>query len=167
MSEELIIEVNKEDRKIDLRPRNDFYDGEHIHRASHLILFNLEGKMLLPRRAKTKRWYPLLYDFAVGGTVEDETYTHCIKREVSEELGIVVPIRKVFKYFSSDSGKDSAFRMIFIAKTNQPIEYNEEVESVRWIFPNELKKDIQQNPQNYAPYFIIGLEKYFSTASGT
>jgi len=166
MSEELIIEVDEYDKEIGLRPRSDFYTGEYIHRASHLILFNEEGKILLPKRAKTKRWYPLHYDYAVGGTVGNETYRDCIQREIPEELGIEIPVKEIFKYFSSDRGIDAAFRMIFVGKTDQQIKPNEEVESIKWVSKEELIKDIKQNPKNYAPYLSKGLEKYFSTASG-
>lgn len=159
MPDELIVEVDKDDKRIGLRPRNDFYTGEHIHRASHLILFNLEGKMLLPKRAKSKRWYPLMYDFAVGGTVGNETYSHCMKREMMEELGISVSFRKAFKYFSLDRGKDAAWRTVFIAKTDLPIKTSDEIESATWVSQEDLKRDIEKNPGNFAPYLLIGLEK--------
>jgi len=166
MSEELIIEVDKNDKKIGLRPRSDFYTGEHIHRASHLILFNLEGKILLPKRAKTKKWYPLHYDYAVGGTVGNETYRNCIQREILEELGIEIPVERAFKYFSLDKGIDAAFRTVFVGRTNQQIKPNEEVDSIKWVSQEELIKNIKQNSKNYAPYLSIGLEKYFSIVLG-
>ena len=160
--EELNIEVDESDKKIGLRRRSDFYTGKYIHRASHLILLNSKNEILLQKRAATKRWYPFLYDYAVGGTVKNETYLDCIKREIREELGIEVSVKRAFKYFTLDKGVDAAFRMVFIGKTGQAIKPNEEIESIRWFSPEELKKDIKHNPQNYTPHLIKGLEKYLS-----
>ena len=50
------IEVDKNDNQIGLRPRDDFYTGKYIHRASHLILFNSKNEILLQHRAPTKKW---------------------------------------------------------------------------------------------------------------
>lgn len=75
------IEVDEKDNVIGFRPRDDFYTGKYIHRASHLILFNSKNEILIQKRASTKKWYPNLYTFSVSGTVADESYEDCIKKE--------------------------------------------------------------------------------------
>ena len=55
---ELISEVDRDDNFLGLRPREDFYLGNHIHRASQLILLDPENRMLLQKRAPGKYWYP-------------------------------------------------------------------------------------------------------------
>jgi len=158
---EWIREVDKNDRVLRLRPRSEFYTGELIHRAVHLILLNSRSQILLQKRAARKRWYPSLYDFAVGGTVGDESYKTRIKREIGEELGVSIPVKKAFKYFTTDPGKDSAFRVVFVGRAEQELIPNEERESLRWFSQEELKEDIAQNPRNYTPHLIKGLEIFF------
>ncbi len=47
--QELRIEVDKDDNRIGLRTKKEFYTGKFIHRASHLILFNSKNEILLHR----------------------------------------------------------------------------------------------------------------------
>ena len=94
---ELISEVDKNDNFLGLREREEFYSGEHIHRAAQLILLNPENKMLIQKRSPQKRWYPERYTYSVSGTVAAESYEACMEREMLEEIGISVPFRKLFK----------------------------------------------------------------------
>ena len=101
---ELISEVDKNDNFLRLRDREEFYSGEHIHRAAQLILLNPENKMLIQKRSSKKRWYPNRYTYSVSGTVADESYEACMMREMLEEIGISIPKTKEpsTRYFQVD-----------------------------------------------------------------
>ena len=90
MNEEMAIEVDANDKPIGLRPREDFHKFNIIHRSSVLLLFNNKNELLLHKRSENKGWFPGLYDFSASGTVNDESYEDCMKREIQEELGIDV-----------------------------------------------------------------------------
>jgi isopentenyl-diphosphate Delta-isomerase len=81
---EMIIEVDKNDNQVGLRPRNHFYNSKHIHRVSHLILFNSKNEILLQLRSPTKKLWPNLFTYSVDGTVVNESYEDCIQREMQE-----------------------------------------------------------------------------------
>jgi isopentenyl-diphosphate Delta-isomerase len=164
MAEEMIMEVDENDNRIGLRPRSDFYGGNLIHRASHLIVLNLADNILLQKRATTKKWYPGLWEYSVSETVKDESYLNTIIRGAMEELGILVSPNKSFKYFTSDEGIDKAWRKVYTQITSQKyFPFDElEIEDVKWFNQEELKRDVKQNPNLFTPHLIKGLEIFFS-----
>jgi len=159
--EEMIIEVDENDKKIGLRPRSEF-TGKYIHRAAHLLLVNSKGELLSQQRSKNKQWYPNRFEFSASGTVGDETYERCLEREIVEELGISVPFQKLFKTKYFDPKVDKAFHMVYWGKSDEPVTIDKnETQMVKWWPLEDLQKDILKNPENYTPSFRISMEKYF------
>lgn len=161
--EEYNIEVDENNRRIGLRPRSDFYTGDYIHRATHLILFNSRGDILLQHRAPTKQWYPDLLTYSVSGTVADESCDTCIAREIQEEIGITVTPRHIFTYpFFAPTKK--AWHYVYVGHSDDPIIPDKtEMSGVVWIAPDQLRADIQKNPHKYTPPFVEGMTRYFTT----
>ncbi len=156
------IEVDKDNNQIGLRPRDDFYTGKYIHRAAHLILFNSKNEILLQHRVSTKKWYPNLLTYSVSGTVANESYEECIKKETQEEIGISTISTKLFTYPFFDTF-DKAWHCVFIGKTDEKITPDKkEIQKIKWIDVNELKKDILKNSSIYTPPFVEGMKRYFN-----
>ncbi len=160
MKRELNIEVNKKNKVIGLRPMTDFLTGKFIHRSAHLILENSGGKILIQKRSKNKKWYPNLYTYSVSGTVANESYKQCIKREMKEEIGISIPVKLLFIYKYFDKS-EKAFHALFYGKSNKKITGDKkEMSSIRWISKEELKKDLLKHRKKYTPHVVFGLKKY-------
>lgn len=160
------IEVDKNDNVIGLRPIEDFYTGKYIHRSSHLILVNLKNQILLQKRAPDKKWYPDLFTYSVSGSVENETYEECIKKEMSEEIGISTIAKYLFKYPFFDK-LDKSWHAVFLGNSDSKIKPDGiEMTEVVWIDANKLKNNIINNPGIYVPHFIIGMNKYFAEFYG-
>lgn len=156
------IEVDANDNPIGLRPRSDFYTGKYIHRSVHLILFNGKTQILLQHRVPTKEIYPDLLDYSVSGTIANESYEDCIKKEMQEELGILIKLKKLFTYHFFDT-YDKAWKCVFTGISDDEIKPDaKEIQEIKWIDANELKKDILKNPQIYTPPFVEGMKKYFN-----
>lgn len=167
---ELISEVDRDDNFLGLRPREDFYSGNHIHRASQLILLNSENKMLLQKRAPEKIWYPNRYTYSVSGTVADESYEACIAREMLEEIGISVPFRKLFKIPCVLENK-GAYHTVFSGRCSEEtaslIRFDpEEAVSVEWVELEELYRAVKIEPGNYTPSLRAGIIKIFEEGCG-
>lgn len=157
----MISEVDKNNNLLGLRSREDFYSGKHIHRASHLLLFNSQDKLLLQKRSMSKRWYPGLYGYSVSGTVGDESTGECMKREMKEEIGVAAPFSELFTFYLADE-VDNAFATIYIARSDSEIKIEKgEVESCKWVSLEELKNDLEQNPNVYMPTTRKGVKIYF------
>ena len=167
---ELIIEVDRDDKFLGLRPREDFYSGNHIHRASHLILLDPENRMLLQKRAPGKYWYPNRYTYSVSGTVANESYETCIAREMLEEIGISVPFRKLFKIPCIFENK-GAYHTVFSGRCSEEtpsfIQHDpEEAVSVEWVELEDLHRAVEAEPGNYTPSLRAGIIKIFEEGCG-
>ncbi len=159
--EDLIIEVNEENKVIGLRPRKDFYGGKIIHRGVHLMLFNSKNEIAIMKRSMNKRWYPGLYTFSVSGTVDDETNDECIKRETKEEIGMDVPFKSLFTFKHSDD-QDSAFATLYSAISD--LEFTpdpQEISQVDWVTLDWLKNDMLNYPTKYTHSMLEGMKIYY------
>ncbi|AKB74685.1 MutT protein [Methanosarcina lacustris Z-7289] len=162
---EMISEVDRDDNFLGLRPREDFYSGNYIHRASQLILLDPENRMLLQKRAPGKYWYPNRYTYSVSGTVADESYEICIAREMLEEIGISVPVRKLFKIPCILENK-GAYHTVFSGRCSEEmaslIRHDpEEAVFVEWVELEDLRRAVKIEPGNYTPSLRAGIIKIF------
>ncbi len=161
--EELVTEVDRNDRMIGRGVKADFYRTERIHRSSHLMLFNSKGELLIQRRAIRNRLYPGTYDFSVGGFVSaGETYKQAIERETQEELGISVTPKRLFKFHYFDE-INKAFKTAFTAIYDGTFTIQkEELDSVKWVSPEQLQREMKSNPKKFNPSFIEGMRIFWS-----
>ena len=167
---ELISEVDRDDNFLGLRPREDFYSGNYIHRASQLILLDPENRMLLQKRAPGKYWYPNRYTYSVSGTVADESYETCIAREMIEEIRISVPVKKLFKIPCILENK-GAYHTVFSGRCSEEmaslIRHDpEEAVFVEWVELEDLHRAVKIEPGNYTPSLRAGIIKIFEEGCG-
>ncbi len=156
------IEVDENDNVIGLRPRDDFYTGRYIHRSVNLILFNNKNEILIQKRVLTKKWYPGLWTYSVSGTVADESYEDCMKKEMREEIGISVPAKFLFKFLLL-AEEDKAVHAVFSAASENKIKPDlGEMSEIKWVPAEELKADIARHPEKYTPAFAEGMNRYFA-----
>ena len=161
MKEEHNIEVDENDNVIGSKPKSYFHDAKGIHRSVVLILLNSKKQMLLQKRAMTKRWYPGLWTYSVAGTVVDGNCDDSIKKETSEEIGISPNPRFLFKFLYYDD-IDKAFFYLYLTQGDELVSPDKrEIDEIRWIGLEDLKLDIEKNPDIYTPPFVYGMKLYF------
>ncbi len=140
-----------------------------LHRAISVVIFNDKKEMLITKRSRVKKTWPGFWTNAccshplhIGE--KNETHEHAAKRRVSEELGISIEPKFLFK-FQYDAQYDrewgeTELGWVFAARHNGALKPNkEEVEGWKYINTEKLKKDIKKNPEKYTPWFKIGLPK--------
>src|SRR3989344_6339973 len=137
-----------------------------LHRAISVIIFNKKGdQMLIHQRAQNKFTWPGFWTNTCCTNVRpSETYLACAKRRLFEEMGIRTPLKKLFKFtyqaeYDQTYGEnevDTVFKGIYEGKI---IPDPAEIGDYKWIKLTSLKKDIQNNPQFYTPWFKIIMEK--------
>ena len=158
---ELIMEVDENNQRIGVRPREDFYNGKYIHRGAHVILRNSKGEILVQTRPMNKVRSPGKLSFSAWGTVGDESYEDCVLRETKEELGIDIQLEWFFE-FRNNSLEDNVFHRIFYATSDEPITIQKEkIDWVQWVKAQDLKNDIEKNPDKYSHIYRMGMKIYF------
>lgn len=153
--------VNENDELIGYKEREELALTD-IYRVSALWLVNSRGQVLLAQRGFNKSHDPGKWGPAVAGTVEEgEDYESNMVKETAEELGLTglkmekslkLRRRKHYQYFCQwyEAIVDKPAAEFKVQK--------DEVAAIRWFDVEELKKDIEENPQNY----LEGVKEYLT-----
>jgi 16S rRNA (adenine1518-N6/adenine1519-N6)-dimethyltransferase len=90
--------VDKNDRICGYRSRAEVHANNLRHRAVHILIFNQAGDVYLQQRSRWKDRHSLKWDSSAAGHVTaGENYDETAHRELKEELGVDVPLERVFK----------------------------------------------------------------------
>jgi 8-oxo-dGTP pyrophosphatase MutT (NUDIX family) len=96
---ELVEHVDEHDHVLGVVERGEAEHEGWPHRIAATICRDLEGRILALRRSEAHPRFPGYYDVLVGGAVGvGESYEEAAARELSEELGVRVPVRFMFKF---------------------------------------------------------------------
>ncbi len=91
MSDEYLDIVDENDKVVGRDTRDSIYAKglDHNVRVINILVFNSQGKLLLPKRSMDRRIFPGCFDFSCGEHVmSGEDYYQAAKRGLEEELGI-------------------------------------------------------------------------------
>ena len=131
-----------------------------------VILLNAQGEMLLQLRSPQKKNYPGVWEYAAGGRRETgEQWEDAALRELQEELGIVkraedLKLLLEFVFYPTFCGRPLAVR-IYLAQYlgEQIIPAPREVAAVRFVQPQELRKELVANPENFIPGMLMVMDQ--------
>lgn len=88
-AEELIDQVDEEDRVLGQVPRLEAYARRANFRVVHVFLFDPHGRLLLHQLSDAKKTHPGAWGSSVAGAVRaGETPAAAARRELREELGV-------------------------------------------------------------------------------
>lgn len=155
-----IIIVDENDKIVGYKNRGAL-DKADIYRVSALWITNSNGQILLARRHHTKSHHPRKWGPAVAGTVDEgETYEENIIKEAEEELGLKNIKPEIGPKTKTDNEYHN-FTQCYVLNVDFDITQfkiqEDEVEEIKWFSPEELKKQLQENPEEFLPT----MEKYF------
>jgi len=123
-------------------------DPSLVHRAVHAAVFHPDGRILLQKRATTKRVQPGKWDISVGGhLISGEDWSGALLRETEEELGIEVPF-SAFR-FRFDIREWNSFEseniQVYSLVHSGPFRFQkEEIDEVRFFDLRELADRIRR-----------------------
>ena len=136
-----------------------------LHRAFTALIFNGEGKLLLTKRSDKKMLWPSYWDGTIASHPrESETYVSSAERRMPEEIGIDCKMNYMnkFEYHVpyKDIGSENEICGTLIGIVDDFDEtclIKDEISEIKWIDPDELKNELQQNMDVYCPWMVIAL----------
>ena len=162
----MVILVDENDKEVGIEEKIKAHEGGgKLHRAFSIFVFNSEGKMLLQKRAKTKYHSGGLWTNACCSHPSPEkSLSVMVHKRLKEEMGFDCELEEVFSFkykIHFDNGlTEWEYDHVFIGEFNGEIKPNQkEVSEWKWVDLKELQKDVNKQPQNYAYWFKIALNR--------
>lgn len=161
-----LIWVDLFDHEIGSGDKLETHVKNQLHRAFSLFIVH-EGKMLIQRRALGKYHSGGLWANACcshprhGESLED-----AVQKRMEEELGIPKGSCQpkelfYFNYFSQYDGL-SEYEIDHVFLTDYHGEVNpdpDEIDELRWVYLEDLKEEMEINPQGFSTWFLIAAPK--------
>ena len=164
--EEYVILVDQNDNPIGKEDKVKCHlPNGKLHRAFSALIFNGEGKLLLTKRSEGKMLWPNEWDGTVASHPrESETYVSSAERRMPEEIGIDCKVSYVnkFEYHVpyKDIGSENEICGTLIGAIDsfdKSSLIKDEISEIKWISPDELKNELEQNRYVYCPWMVIAL----------
>lgn len=142
--------------------------GQQVISATAFIHHNFDGieKVFLPRRAKTKKFLPEVFELSGGHIDYGEGIVEGLKREVMEEHGMNISVGDSFYVFTytNEIKESHSIEVAFFAKFTDSIENirinTEDHSEYRWYSEAELPE------QNITELELLSIKKGFSLLKG-
>ncbi len=160
--DESLILVNSNDEVVGYANKDLVHDGPGIlHRAFSLFIFNSKSELLLQQRSSSKRlWGGYWSNSVCSHPRQGETLETAVQRRLAEELGFNCPLEYLynFEYQANfgDIGTEHELCSILVGHFNGEVAANsEEIDSWRWITPQQLDFELKSKPEIFTPWFKL------------
>ena len=160
--------VDDHDVPIGTTNRRDLPDHPANFRVVHLLVFDRAGSVLLQHIADGNRSAGKWGSSVAGYVLSGERYAEAARRKLADELGFsdVIPGR-LLKTSMTDLGA-TKFITVFEVRNDGPFALDAaQVESVRFIQPDELRREIDADPDRFTATFRHIWGAYTALQGGT
>jgi len=145
--------VDENDNIVWYKSKEDIDPVKEYYRVSALRLTNSQWDILIAQRAFSKSHHPGKRWPAVAGTVEKwEDYIRNIVKETQEKLWLTDITFKQWPKYKIERERHYFWQRFFATVDKNISEFKiqkEEVEAIKRISPEELKKDVEVHPEKY------------------
>ncbi|MGE4346384.1 MAG: isopentenyl-diphosphate Delta-isomerase [Flavobacteriaceae bacterium] len=165
--EELVVLVNENNEKIGLMPKLEAHQKAVLHRAFSVFVLNDKNELMLQQRAAHKYHSPLLWTNTCCSHQRDgESNTQAGNRRLQEEMGFITELKELFSFiykapFDNGLTEHELDHVMIGYYSKEPIINSDEVETWKWMNIDEVRKDIQQNPDIYTAWFKIIFNEFY------
>jgi 16S rRNA (adenine1518-N6/adenine1519-N6)-dimethyltransferase len=141
--------------------RSEVHGNNLRHRAVHILIFNQAGDVYLQQRSRWKDRHPLKWDSSAAGHVTaGENYDETARRELKEELGVDVPLERIFRLPAS-SRTDQEFIWGYRGVVSGDLEPNKcEIENGIFFALAVVDGWTSARPDDFAPGFLECWKSY-------
>jgi len=163
-----VILVDENDNEIGTEEKLKAHQEGKLHRAFSIFVLNSKGQLLLQKRAKSKYHSGGLWtNTCCSHPSPGETLEKAVHRRLKEEIGFDCELKEIFSFTykaNFDNGLiEHEYDHVFIGNFDgEPAPNPEEVDEWKWVDLEELKKDIQENPDSYSYWLKHSIDKVIS-----
>ena len=157
---DLLILVNEKDEELGSADKGSCHDGDGVlHRAFSVLIFNSKGELLLQKRAAGKRlWGGFWSNSCCSHPRTGESMDYASERRLWEELGLRTELTFLYKFqyhaYFEDKGAEHELCWVYVGVCdNEPSTNANEISEWRYIKPEQLEQELQDQPQAYTPWF--------------
>lgn len=166
MSEkEMILLVDENDNEVGYGEKHEVHKKGIFHRAFSIFIFNSQKQLLMQKRESNKYHSPGLWtNTCCSHQRQNELLSEAIHRRLKEEMGFDCQLKEVFTFSYRVEFKpgliENEFDHVFVGYYEGEITPEpSEVEDYKWMSLEEIKKDMEQNPDKYTYWFKICFPK--------
>jgi 16S rRNA (adenine1518-N6/adenine1519-N6)-dimethyltransferase len=147
--------VDKNDRILRYASRSEVHGNNLCHRAVHILIFNQAGDVYLQQRSRWKDRHPLKWDSSAAGHVASgENYDDTARRELKEELGVIVPLQKIAKLPASQKTDQEFVWLYRGVASGDVVPDKSEIEQGAFFPPMVIDGWTSARPEDFAPGFL-------------
>ena len=163
--EEQVILVDTKDNPIGKMNKLEAHQKGLLHRAISIFIFNSNGEMLLQKRALHKYHTPGLWSNSACSHPRANEFTkQAAERRLIEEMGISCDLYFSFSFLYKASFENGLIENeldhVFIGFSDDKPMFNpSEVCDYRYIYSEQLLKEIEDTPEQFTPWFKICLNE--------
>ena len=164
--EEKVILVSEVDEQLGLMAKMEAHEKGILHRAFSVFIFNKKGELLLQQRALDKYHSPGLWTNTCCSHQRDgESNIEAGKRRLQEEMGFNCDLKELFWFVykaSFDNGlTEHELDHVMIGHyEDNPIVNLDEAAAFKWMTLEDVKKDMELQPELYTEWFKIIFNEY-------
>ena len=163
----MVILVDENDNPIGTMPKMEAHEKAMLHRAFSVFILNANDEVLLQQRANDKYHSAGLWtNTCCSHPHPGEDTLGAARRRLKEEMGMEADLQFVFKFMYKapfdNLLTEHEIDHVFIGKTDHlPIINPGEVASYKDMKPEDIKLDMEQNPQSYTVWFRIIFNEFY------
>jgi 16S rRNA (adenine1518-N6/adenine1519-N6)-dimethyltransferase len=153
--------VDENDRIRRYASRSEVHGNNLRHRAVHILIFSAAGDVYLQQRSRWKDRHPLKWDSSAAGHVTaGETYDETARRELKEELGIDVALKRISKIAASPRTDHEFIWLYRCVIAGDLFPNKSEIETGLFLPPALLDGWTSARPEDFAPGFLLCWKVY-------
>lgn len=167
MEQQLIL-VDERDQVVGYGEKMEVHKKAQLHQAFSIFVMNKNNELLLQMRALSKYHSGALWaNTCCSHPVKDEEQSVTVHRRLKEEMGFSCELKPLFSFIYKaqlDKGlTEHEFDHVYTGNyEGSPDPNPEEVGDWKWMNIENLKHDLEKNPQDYVYWIKPAFEKFYS-----
>jgi isopentenyl-diphosphate delta-isomerase len=162
----MVILVDEQDKAIGEMEKMQAHRLGLLHRAFSVFILNSKGEILLQQRALSKYhsgglWTNTCCSHPFPGEEVKDAAIRRLKEEMGlDHMSLTHSGSFIYKAELDQGLTEHEFDHVFYGYCDtDPVLNRDEVEAFRWISPDELRKELKENPEQFTVWFRIIAEK--------